>query len=327
MLCYEQLPCRSWYWPHFMHRRQICSFGGSASRRIALSCVSYSAAPPAPNAEPRAPPLPDDPQNDLLSLRQLVRTYAARSGGHRQYASAATSATGTELLPAELWESARLSKLAGICYWPQQQLAERLRSEGMELVAQGSNYFTSWYVCDADSRWSRSAPAADAADRGASSSSTMHAQPAPAAERRRLVLLRGMTWSAPDVDAVRVWSMLARASPNRTTHTQAQYTAVSRCQLRLGLLHHKPMVAAQMRAWPTPFMERGTPEPGELLAHAGIAAMAGEMYDALLPHLVTAVPVHLTIAGEVCAHLMFTHTILQLQLHCAAAAWEQLGGL
>ena len=56
-------------------------------------------------------------------------------------------------------------------------------------------------------------------------------------------------------------------------------------------------VAAQMRAWPTPFMERGTPEAGELLAHAGAAQMAGEMYEVLLPHLATTEPLHLTFAG------------------------------
>ncbi len=52
-----------------------------------------------------------------------------------------------------------------------------------------------------------------------------------------------------------------------------------------------------MRAWPTPFMESGTRQPGELLAHAGVAEMASHMYEVLLPYLVTAEPCHLTFAG------------------------------
>ncbi len=52
-----------------------------------------------------------------------------------------------------------------------------------------------------------------------------------------------------------------------------------------------------MRAWPTPFMESGTRQPGELLAHAGVAEMASHMYEVLLPYLATAEPCHLTFAG------------------------------
>ena len=274
-----------------MQRRQLCSFGGSASRRVALPCVSYSAAPVAPSADSQAAPLSDHPQNNLLSLRQLVRTLAARSGHNRNFTSAASgtgpaAAAASPLLPAEIWESARLSRLAGICYWPQHQLAERLEAEGMHLVAQGSNYFTSWYVCDADSRWAQSASLAGAADQAGSATGTTHAQPAWSATRRRLVLLRGMTWSSPDVDAFRVWSLLVRAFPLRTAPTRAQHLAVDKCRLQLelaqapqslsddagmadrlhGAQHRLPCAgcdsrhtviedAAQVRAWPTPFMK------------------------------------------------------------------------
>ena len=66
----------------------------------------------------------------------------------------------------------------------------------------------------------------------------------------------------------------------------------------------------QMRAWPTPFMESGTRRTGELLAHAGVAQMASEMYEILLPHLATAEPTHLTFAGVP---------------YCNASPWCQTG--
>ena len=302
MICCERLPCESG-WPRLMQRQQICRFGGSTYRRIALPCVSCSAAQVTPSAEPQAPPVPDHTQNGLLSLRQLVRTFSARSGDRRQGSSAANNtaaAAASPLLPAEVWESARLSRLAGLCYWPQQQLAERLNSEGIQLVAQGSTYFTSWYVCDADSRWAQTSAEQDAAGPRPLADSTTHAQPGPAAVRRRLVLLRGVTWSASDgFDAVRVWSMLARPSPASTACTKAQHIAAGMLPRNDAEQHHEPEGAAvQMRAWPTPFMERGTPEAGELLAHAGAAQMASELYDVLLPHLATAEPLHLTFAGS-----------------------------
>ncbi len=225
-----------------MHTRSLwgCRHG---SRRVSFLSVPCSAAPVAPSPEAATPSASRDPQDGLLSLRQLVRTYGARSGDQRWFASSATAsassrsaspgAAASALLHAELLEAARLSKLAGLCYWPHEQLAERLQAEGLELVAQGSNYFTSWYVCDADD-WSASPtmPAQPSAA-AATSDSGLHAasvsiaagrteSPVSAAEasagpsrrrggvRRRLVLLRGVTWFAADVESVRVWGLLVR---------------------------------------------------------------------------------------------------------------------
>ena len=211
-------------------------------RRVPLLSVLCSAAPVAPSPETQAPSAPREPQDGLLSFRQLVRTYGARAGDQKWFSSSAAASSSSSsatpgapvsaLLHSELLESARLSRLAGLCYWPHQQLAEQLQAEGVKLVAQGSNYFTSWYVCDADS-WPAlpSAPAQSAA--AATADGSVHASSATAAPgspglpasagaagagpnrdrarlRRRLVLLRGVTWFAPDVESVRVWGLLVR---------------------------------------------------------------------------------------------------------------------
>ena len=223
---------------------------GHVSRRVSVFRVLCSAVPVAPEAAApptSRPPTSRDPQDGLLTIRQLVRTYGARSGDERWFASTASASASTRsasrgaaasaLLHAELLESARLSKLAGLCYWPHQQLEERLQEEGYRLVAQGSNYFTSWYVCDADDMSAAPSPlaqplAAEAAATPANvrqhpskttapSGSTALPASATAAStgpgrgrvgvRRRLVLLRGVTWFAADVESVRVWGLLVRA--------------------------------------------------------------------------------------------------------------------
>jgi len=249
MICHGRLPCEA-AWPRLMHTRSLwgCRHG---SRRVSFLSVLCSAAPVAPSPEAATPSASRDPQDGLLSLRQLVRTYGARSGDQRWFSSTATAAPSSRsaspgaaasaLLHAELLEAARLSKLAGLCYWPHDQLAERLQAEGLELVAQGSNYFTSWYVCDADD-WSASPTAAAqpsaaaaapdsgthaasvsvAAGRAGSSASATEAGTGPGRRsggvRRRLVLLRGVTWFAADVESMRVWGLLVRACIGRAAH-------------------------------------------------------------------------------------------------------------
>ena len=245
MIRHGRLPCEA-AWPRLMHTRSLwgCRHG---SRRVSFLSVLCSAAPVAPSPEAATPSASRDPQDGLLSLRQLVRTYGARSGDQRWFASSATAsassrsaspgAAASALLHAELLEAARLSKLAGLCYWPHDQLAERLQAEGLHLVAQGSNYFTSWYVCDADD-WSAPPTAAaqqTAADSGTraasvsiadgrtgSSASATEASAGPGRRRgglrRRLVLLRGVTWFAADVESVRVWGLLVRPCTGRAAH-------------------------------------------------------------------------------------------------------------
>ena len=327
MVCHGRWPCEA-AWPRLMRTRSLWS-SGHVLRRASLYSVLCSAAPAPPSPEVATPTTSRDPQDGLLSIRQLVRTYGARSGDQRWFASSAAASASTRspspgaaasaLLHAELLESARLSKLAGLCYWPHDQLAERLQAEGLELVAQGSNYFTSWYVCDADDWSVPPSAASQPSAAAATANSRTHATsisvadgstgpPASATQastgpgrrhggvRRRLVLLRGVTWFAADVESVRVWGLLVRACTGVAPHMapNMQHTASVPSGTRA---RHETTALTQMRAWPTPFMESGTRQPGELLAHAGVAEMASHMYDVLLPYLATAEPCHLTFAG------------------------------
>jgi len=43
-----------------------------------------------------------------------------------------------------------------------------------------------------------------------------------------------------------------------------------------------------MQAWPTPLMGGAGGQPGEIVAHTGIADLALEMYTTLLPYLISA---------------------------------------
>jgi hypothetical protein len=64
-----------------------------------------------------------------------IRAFAADVG--------APPATPTS---AELLRDSRLAALSGLAYVPPDELAERLRHQGLELQAHGSTHFTRWYV-------------------------------------------------------------------------------------------------------------------------------------------------------------------------------------
>lgn len=72
------------------------------------------------------------------------------------------------------------------------------------------------------------------------------------------------------------------------------------------LLHTPSLLTwLQMQAWPAPLVTAGTSGAGEIVAHAGIADLARELYPTLLPYLVADGPEEqlLTFAGAPALYL------------------------
>jgi hypothetical protein len=142
-----------------------------------------------------------------------IRAFAADVG--------APPATPTS---AELLRDSRLAALSGLAYVPPDELAERLRHQGLELQAHGSTHFTRWYVArpTQEALSATASPAAAAASAAAGGVSAASGAASPAAQAASLgaldpgqhyVFLRGVSWRSADLDALRVWQGLARALP------------------------------------------------------------------------------------------------------------------
>lgn len=94
-----------------------------------------------------------------------------------------------------------------------------------------------------------SGAAAEPAGRGSSAmQQPSSATASEAGEQRVVVILRGVHWSAPDIDARQLWTSL-------------------------------------MNAWPAPFAAGHTYPEGSLLAHPGVAKIVEALYSDIAPHL------------------------------------------
>ena len=81
--------------------------------------------------------------------RQLwAVAYTGSPVGQHQYGSESSHKLGKRipLSSAELHKAALLARLSGLCYYPPEQLADRLQKEGMRLVTNGGTSFTRYAV-------------------------------------------------------------------------------------------------------------------------------------------------------------------------------------
>lgn len=151
---------------------------------------------------------------------------------HRSLADAA--AGDARLGYADLKRAAAFARLSGLCYLPRARVGHALSDLHGTLVAAGSTPHTSWIVADCD------VPVPP--EGGASVSSRIPHR------CERVVLFRGASWNAEQVDAWALWR-------------------------RLGDF------------WPADFLPDRTQPRGALVAHRGIAGILDEVWPSVAPHL------------------------------------------
>jgi hypothetical protein len=147
---------------------------------------------------------------------------------------------------ASLLRDSRLAALSGLCYLPAEDLEGRLAAHNLQLVSHGVTHFTRWFVA-------RQAGSEAAAGGGWLSGSAHQPQPS------HYIFIRGVSWRAADINALRVWQGL-------------------------------------MKAVPSSFLPHMTSPPDLLVAHSGVAEMAAELFDVLHPHIEAAR--HVELAGH-----------------------------
>eukprot|EP00887_Chlorella_sp_A99_P001436 scaffold8.g1436.t1 len=191
--------------------------------------------------------------------------------------------------PALLLHDAQLARLSGLCYLrpvaqpdtaSTEDLQQQLSAAGFTLVAEGRSWCTQWFCVDravpanppppgAAAPAAQPSSSAAAGDRsvaeqpsgsgaGAGPSSATAAAAVP--PRERMLFIRGVSWSAADLDTLRVWRHL-------------------------------------VQAWPAPFLPELTRPRGALVAHAGVAEMAAELWGDVSP-LLAAAPGAVSLAGH-----------------------------
>ncbi|GBF94188.1 hypothetical protein Rsub_07175 [Raphidocelis subcapitata] len=128
---------------------------------------------------------------------------------HRQQSPPPPPAARRGLCWVEQHRAAMIASWSGLCYQSDRSDVEAgLAADGLSLVAHGRNDFTSWFVADG------AIDAAAFARRALSErSAAAAALPPPPPRRERFVLLRGVQWSAPDLDTPKMARALARVWP------------------------------------------------------------------------------------------------------------------
>eukprot|EP00879_Flechtneria_rotunda_P033411 GHRR01037000.1.p1 GENE.GHRR01037000.1~~GHRR01037000.1.p1 ORF type:complete len:374 (+),score=141.80 GHRR01037000.1:316-1437(+) len=133
-----------------------------------------------------------------------------------------------------LHRAAQIAAWSGLCYQLPPDLETSIQQQPhLNLVAYGRNEYTAWYI--ADGVIPHSQFCISASQRGISSNSSdgIAASPTngsmdqdacqtPPARRERFVILRGVQWSAPDINSMKVSQALMRLWPTPFPHAHTR---------------------------------------------------------------------------------------------------------
>ena len=175
---------------------------------------------------PRALPASSSVQRQQQQQRQYHQQQPADAAAAADATSSSASNGGRRSLDwVAQHKAATVASWSGLCYVTEpSELEAQLEERGLRVVASGRNEFTSWFVADGEvdaaafaraalARRAAAAASPAAARAAAAAAEAAGAAAARARRRERFVLLRGVQWAAPEMDAARMWGALVRAWP------------------------------------------------------------------------------------------------------------------
>ena len=212
------------------------------------------------------------------SRRAFRQTGAVAYTGGSPATERSTQTWADTVLPplssTELHRAALLARLSGLCYYPPDQLEDRLASEGMKLVISGGTRFTRY---SSQSTWQlRAEP--DCYCLLKPHSGSVHPFCRWLVADGPLDREEGPTWPAGTFDGEMNSQLNGDSRPSQNgaaAVAKGRQPATERVILLRGVVWQGQDVDAfklwqdLMRFWPTAFAREHTEPPGILLAHAG----------------------------------------------------------
>ncbi|WIA13252.1 hypothetical protein OEZ85_006841 [Tetradesmus obliquus] len=223
----------------------------------------------------------------------------------------------------ELHRAAQIAAWSGLCYVMPDELQARIQQQHAQLtlVAHGRNAFTGWFIVDGvvphahfcSTVRQRTAAGSRSSSNGGISDDDDDADACavPGGRRERFIFMRGVQWSAQDVDSTKLSQALMRLWPAHFPRIQP-----------------KTRNAATSSAAATPGSSSSSNGKGTagtaavaagavpLVAHDGVAELAESMFDQLRPYFDQADDVDMPIcfAGHSLGGSLAMLTMVQYQL-------------